>query len=189
MSEPISPEIEAMLEKLSPELAAKLRDTGKLSPDDVADYIHGDSITPRIPAASTSAAAWRERLIRTVEFDDGLAIQFRLVNMLALLDSDGDAPNPLLSIVGQHMNGQQAIGKTMMEDPAALHSLRLMLKDVMVKVVVAPPLIEQGHEDGIHVDDIPLEKQMAVFDQLMGGAGLASAQAFRQKQISPVVAP
>lgn len=137
----------------------------------------------------TSAAAWREKLIRTIEFEDGLAIKFRRINMLALLDSEGDAPNPLLSIVGQHMNGQQqAIGKKLMEDPTALHHLRVLLKDILVKVVIEPPLVEQEHEDGICVDDIDMEKQMAVFEALMGGgAGLKSAQAFRQQSTSPVV--
>jgi hypothetical protein len=177
----VSPEIMTLLEKYAPQLARLASDAGQqLTPDDIMEFMAAP------PATSTQA--WREKLTRTLDFEDGLAIKFRLINMLALIDSDGETPNPLLSIVAQHMNGkQEAIGKKLMEDPTALHSLRVMLKDIMVKVVVEPPLVEQGHPDGIHVDDISMEKQMAVFESLMGGTGLAAAQSFRPQPTSPVV--
>lgn len=138
----------------------------------------------------TSAAAWRAKLTRTIEFQDGLAIEYRVIDMLVLLDDNGDAPNPLMSVMAAQLSGGKSQDmSTLATDPQVLSHLQTMLRGIMIKVVINPPLIEQGHTDGISVDQITLDKKMAVFEDLMGGAeALNSALSFREEQTSPVVA-
>ncbi len=146
-----------------------------------------DALLSAVPP--TSAAAWREKLTRTINFPDGLAIEYRIVDMLVLLDDKGDAPNLLMASLSEQLfSGKQQDMSTMTTDPKMLSNLQTMLRNIMTKVVINPPLIEQGHADGISVDQISLDKKMAVFEDLMGGPeAVQAARSFRNEQASPVV--
>jgi hypothetical protein len=126
-----------------------------------------------------------------VDLGDGTEVKIRLMDVLSLLDGDGDTPNPLLAIVAGHTEGKKDPGESFMKDPQAIHSLRVTLNNVMKKVVIDPPLIEAGHPDGISVDEFTIEEKMLIFQALMGGGELlGSATGFREEpRASLVTAP
>jgi len=126
----------------------------------------------------TSIEAWRARRTITVDLD-GVAVKIKKWDLLALLSGDGDVPNPLLSAVSGHMGASDdEVGRALMSDPEKINSLRESLNAILLKVVVAPPLVEQGHEDGVSVDEFTLEEKMIVFEALAGGAALRAARRF-----------
>jgi len=136
----------------------------------------------------TGLAAWKEHLTETVEVGEGLAIRIRRLNVLTLLGGDG--PNPLMGIVGQFVGaGPAEVGSLMLSDPTALAGLREMLRGLLIQVVIEPPLVEQGVEDGVSVDEIPLEAQLAVFGAVFGGEDLLrGAERFPAGSAAAVVA-
>lgn len=138
----------------------------------------------------TSLAAWRERRVRVVELSDGLAVRIKVIDVLALLDGQGDAPNPLLGIAVGHTQGsEQEMGEALFNDPARVRALRTTLNEMLKRVVIEPPLVENGTAEGISVDDFSMEDKLAVFTALMGGAErLDAATRFREEPTSPVVA-
>lgn len=125
----------------------------------------------------TSLEAWRKNRTRTIQLENGTAVRVKTWDVMALLAEDG-APNPLLAAMVSRVEGQpapaqeggvEARGRAVMRDPAALASLRAMLNGLLIKVVVAPPLVEQGHADGISVDEFGFDEKLFIFTEMLGG--------------------
>lgn len=141
----------------------------------------------------TSLDAWRQRRTATLHLSGDVAVVYRQIDILSILDSDGNAPNPLMSIVQGHTkrsDGDEE-GGNMIANPEGVHALRTMLNDLLVRVVVSPPLTEQGNKDGVSVDDFTLEDKLTIFEALAGGAvNLDAAKRFPAQPTESVgVAP
>jgi hypothetical protein len=134
----------------------------------------------------TSVAAWREQTLTTIQLTDKLAVQVRMADVLMLL---GDV-NPLLQAL-QKMQGAEGDGMKVLQEPDALNKLTASLNDLLVKVMVSPPLVEQGHdpEEAISLAHIPLDYKIEIFSALIGGGDLLEKmQSFRDGPVSGVVA-
>jgi hypothetical protein len=140
--------------------------------------------------------AWREARLQEFSLQYGGVIRYRVADVLALLDEQGNAPNPLMAIIADHTKGTPSAaqarqtGAEIMTDPAKRGELRAMLNDIMVRLVVWPPLVEQGHEDGVSVDEFTIEEKMDIFTGLLGGQQrLDAASNFRPQPTGSLVAP
>jgi len=125
----------------------------------------------------TSIEAWRQHRTRVIQLEGGTAVRVKTWDVLALLAEDG-APNPLLAAIVGQVEGQpnanpegdaEARGRAVMRDPTALAHLRTMLNGLLIKVVVAPPLVEQGHAEGVSVDEFGLDEKLFIFTEMLGG--------------------
>lgn len=136
-----------------------------------------------------SLDAWKAKSIRVLEVAEGLAIQYKAYDLLELLTTDNEF-NPLLAEV--FSKGSNAVQQQMKSDPTAtMPKLLGLVNEIAVKVIVNPPLIEQGKEDGISVKEIPFMAKFALFQELMGGQQqLEDAKQFLEGQeTSMVIAP
>jgi hypothetical protein len=144
----------------------------------------------------TSIQAWRDKRTRLVDLPGGLAVKMRVFDPLILL-SEGEKgiPNPLLAVVSGNTKPQgadpEAAGRAFMQDPQNLARLRAMLNDMLIRFVIAPPLVEQGHKDGISVDEITLDEKMIIFNEMAGGEERlnAATRFLEEPSASLVVAP
>lgn len=142
----------------------------------------------------TSLEAWLENAVIVVPVSKKLALKIQVLDVMALMSGDGETVNPLMAIVSkaagtQGRASQVQLGAEIFRDEKALGALSKTLNDMLVKVVVSPPLIEQGFEKGISVNQIPFDAKMKVFFTLMGGEEkVGQLQQFRPEQ-SPTVAP
>lgn len=130
--------------------------------------------------------AWRESRLHTYTLEFGGEIQYRIVDVLALLDDEGNTPNPLLAIVAENTDPTPDNKKKKTPEakitPETLQVLRKELDRVMCEVVVYPPLLEQGHKDGVSLSEFSQEEKQDFFTQLMGGERqLDTAEKFREK--------
>lgn len=128
-----------------------------------------------------SAAAWKQALVAEYEFEmngQTLAIQYQSVDVLEVIASD--AGNPLLGALQASMNGQGSnpLAVSKPEDMAAIAG---MLNKLLVKAIVEPKLIEQGHEEGVSVANIPFSVKLELFSRLIGGGVIDQLEQFRQK--------
>jgi hypothetical protein len=139
----------------------------------------------------TSLQAWRERRTELVDLGGGVAVRIKKYDLLALLSAKNGVPNPLMALVAEHTgDSEQAIGQAVIKDPAKLDSLRTMLDEVALKVIVAPPLIENGNTEGISVNELSLDEKLTIFNALAGGERLTAVQTFLgQSSPSLVLAP
>lgn len=121
-----------------------------------------------------------------------MSVKYRLFDVLALIAGDNGTPNPLLNIIQGHTdprqaNAEKAAQKLSGED---LIALQKTLNDMMIKVVIEPPLVQQGHADGIDVDEFTIEEKMLIFTDLAGGEQqLDAALNFRPLPPGGLVAP
>lgn len=124
-----------------------------------------------------SAAAYRQRIERVAELETGIVVRLRMVDPLSFLGSGEDGmPNPLLAVVARAMKGgAQDAGRAAMQDPQAVGDFIKRLNGLVIKALVEPPLIEQGHADGLSVDELSLDDKMAIFGALMGGGAALDA--------------
>jgi hypothetical protein len=143
----------------------------------------------------TSIQAWRDKRTRLVDLPGGLAVKMRVFDPLILL-SEGEKgiPNPLLAVVSGNTKAAadpEAAGREIMQDPQNLARLRAMLNDMLIRFVIAPPLVEQGHKDGISVDEITLDEKMIIFNEMAGGEERlnAATRFLEEPSASLVVAP
>lgn len=140
----------------------------------------------------TSVEAWKQRGV-TIPLTGDVAVKIRMYDILALLSDDGDIPNPLLAVAQRRMKpgadeaDEDEAGRALMSDPKAVDALRGALNRIMIAVVIAPPLVEQGHADGVSVDAFSLEDKMIIFNELSGGdERLDAAARFPDAQTSRV---
>jgi len=128
--------------------------------------------------AAYSLDAWNEYGVEEVELTPQLSVKVQTYDVLAVIGTEN---NPLMRIVqnvGSVKNDAEA-GVAMFKDPEAVEQLRKTLNDLMVKVVVSPPLKEAGHEQGLPVDRLTLQHKMAIFLHLLGGEeAVGRAEAF-----------
>jgi len=142
----------------------------------------------------TSLEAWQEQSTIIVPVGKKLGLKIRVLDVMGLMAGDGETVNPLMSIISKAANNrgnlnQQQLGAEIFKDEKAFGGLVKTLDDILIKVLVSPPLIEQGFEKGISVNQIPFEAKMKVFFALMGGeAPVAQLSQFRGEE-SGVLAP
>lgn len=140
----------------------------------------------------TSLEAWREKRTRLVLLPGGLAMKMKVFDPLIMLGSGEDsAPNPLLAVVNGHTKREgdlEEAGRSLLSDPQNVNRLREMLNDMLIRFTMAPPLVEQGHADGISVDEITMDEKMTVFSEMMGGEErLNAAMSFHEESRASLV--
>ena len=138
--------------------------------------------------APSSLEAWQEFGIQEIQLTEQLSVKVYPIDVVAKL-SRGDDDNPLLSIVAAAVQGSSGdeVGPKLMEDPKTLAALSEKIDEILIEVMVSPPLIEQGDDEGISIGRIPFEHKMTIFNHLMGGSQLDQLEKFRGGQSSPVV--
>jgi hypothetical protein len=139
-----------------------------------------------------SVLAWQTYSTREIKLDEQLSVKVRSYDILTLLAGENGKGNPLMSVIVQAMGSgadQQSIGKSLMQKPEMISSISKMLNETMVAVVVEPPLIESGSENGISVNEIPFDFKLKIFFELVGGQErLNMAAGFHEIEGSGVVA-
>lgn len=130
-----------------------------------------------------SLEAWQAETIRTYEFSDKLAIRYRVMDPLAVLGASAQT-NPLIAIaMSEGGRVKFEINTEMIRDASKLFN------EIAVAVIVDPPLLEQGHKNGIPVSAIPLAVKQHIFEDLVGGIqALDAAKNVVEEQNSGVVA-
>lgn len=140
------------------------------------------------PQASATLEAWREFSIREIQLTEQLSVKVKPMDVIAWL-SRGEE-NPLLATVVQSTqqgtDGVEA-GANLMSDQERMGKLSKSLDDLMIEVMVSPPLIEQGHEHGIPVSKITFGQKMVIFKGLVDEEQLDQLSKFRGGQSSAVV--
>jgi len=138
----------------------------------------------------TNHQRWLERSLRTVDFGGGYQVTIRIKNELALMFNDDGLPNPLTSVIMDHM-GEHQLDKdpqelnmgSLLGDVTKTAALRNGLRDLLIEVIVDPPLLEQGNPDGVPVDTFRLDEQMRIFEEIFGGKDqLAKVEGFPAEQ-------
>lgn len=120
----------------------------------------------------TSSTAWHTHSTLTIALNEKLAVTVRRLDVIGYLTQD-DPPNPLLAVVARRSENPLS------QDPAALAAIHRTLDTLLLRVMLAPPLLEQGHPDGISLSSIPFAYKFAIFSALLGGeAALAQAAGF-----------
>jgi hypothetical protein len=142
----------------------------------------------------TSLEAWREKRTRIIPLPGGLAIKMKVFDPLMILAAGEDGvPNPLLAVVNGNtkQDDREEAGRALLSDPQNVNQLREMLNRMIIDFALAPPIKEQGHEDGISVDEITMDEKMTIFTEMMGGdERLSAAMRFPEEpRASLVVAP
>jgi len=144
----------------------------------------------------TSLEAWQEYSAVTITLTDQLAVKVRRYDVLSLLNQQNLAKmNPLLQVLQQAVDGKDAanVGKSLLKSPESLGVLSEILNEVLVQVIIEPPLLEQpGHDsqNAISVNHIPIEFKFRIFMELIGGMEkLTQLVSFQQQQAAGVVAP
>lgn len=137
--------------------------------------------------------AWREARLQEYPLENGGNVKLRTVDMLALMNEDGNVPNPLMAIIVEHTDTRkkkdaQQASEDVMATPEQRTMLREELNRVMIAVVAWPPLKEQGYEDGIGVDEFSTGEKMDIFIFLLGGKRLDNAVNFRPEPPGGLVA-
>src|SRR5688572_2154142 len=100
--------------------------------------------------------AWERATLSTYEFEmngERLTIRYQTIDILELLAVD--VSNPLMAALQNSMGGQDLSMKGIIQKPEDLEKVVSMLNDMMTKSVVEPPLLEQGHQEGISLSRIP----------------------------------
>lgn len=127
---------------------------------------------------NTSLDAWNQHAAMTIILTDELAVKVRTYDVLSLLASG--KKNPLMGIANKltGVKDAEAAGNALMDDPESVAQLTETLNKMLIEVVVSPPLKEQGHEEGISVNQFTLEWKMMVFNALIGGHAVNRAETF-----------
>ena len=138
--------------------------------------------------------AWRESRLQTYALEFGGEIQYKVVDVLAMLDDDGNAPNPLMAMVAGHTDPTPDSKKKKQPDkaitPAEMQAIRKEMDRIMIAVIVTPPLLEQGYEGGVSVAEFAMEEKQDIFTILMGGEQrLSRAEDFRAQPSEGLVVP
>ena len=136
----------------------------------------------------TSVEAWRQNRTQTIHLNNGVAVRVKLFDVLALGNDGCGVGNPLLASVfemrqqaGEDADPETVGERIMTQDPDKVENLRQALNRMLIQVVLAPPLIEQGHEQGISVDEFTFEEKSFIYGEIMGGEQLDAAMTFREK--------
>jgi hypothetical protein len=120
---------------------------------------------------TNSIQAWREARLQTYPLDFGGEIKYMPGDVLAML-GDGEDTNPLMAIIAQHTdpNPKKAAESAVKNiTPEELIGISTALNAIMIKIVHWPPLIEQGHEEGVSVNELGITEKMNIFMELAGG--------------------
>ncbi len=146
--------------------------------------------------AATSLEAWNEFNSEIIQVSDRLAIEVAGYDVMALLTG---GRNPILAII-QDMVERDAEGKpqldkineaAMLDRPEKLAELSQALDQLLIDIVINPPLKEQGHDNGYSLKKIPFNYKMKVFEHISGGEqALTATQRFHTPETaSLVIAP
>lgn len=133
--------------------------------------------------APSSLEAWEQFGIREIQLTEQLSVRVRPMDVIAWLSRDED--NPLLAtIVQSTQDGTKAAeaGANLMSDGERMAQLSAKLDALMVEVMVSPPLLEQGSENGIPVARITFGQKMAIFFALIDEEQLGKLENFRSGQ-------
>ncbi len=140
----------------------------------------------------TSLESWQEHNTVTVMFSDNLGFKMRHIDVASWLTAQKD--NPLMATLQTSMkqgnNPEKAMKDVLTDDKDALGNLANMLNDLLIEVVIEPPLAEQGNDpaESISLMSVLLEHKMLAFSALSGGDQFAQMSQFRSGQASNVVA-
>ena len=114
-----------------------------------------------------------------------VVVRYKVLDILELLAHD-NVDNPVLGkLIG---SVQQGGGEGVGRDPAAIAQIAAKIKPIMVDIIIDPPLIEQGHQHGVSVSQIPPGVKLEIFMDLIGGDQLGAAETFRREQKKSMVA-
>lgn len=142
----------------------------------------------------TSLEAWEQTSTRTLLYETQYGqqgVKFRIIDPLVILGEEGDAPNPLMGVVNKHIKPgevdepesetkeqrDERLGQVIMSDIESRTALSQSLNSLAIKVIIAPPLLEQGHNPGISVNSIPLHVKIDMFVAMFGGVEKLDAAA------------
>lgn len=127
----------------------------------------------------SSLDAWRQHNTRDIPVSEHLSMRVRHYDVLALIAGDDGADNPLLNVIARAAGvGSSEQPGQLMNSPETLKALATTLNNLLIKVVISPQLLEQGHKDGISVTEIPFEYKMRVFEAMIDAEGLPRAAEF-----------
>lgn len=146
--------------------------------------------------APTSVDAWNQYNSEIIPVSDRLSIEVAGYDVMALLTG---GRNPILAII-QDMVERDAEGKpqldkinegALLDKPEKLAELSKALDQLLIDIVISPPLKEQGFEDGYSLVRIPFNYKMRVFEHISGGEqALTAAERFHPAETpSLVIAP
>lgn len=133
-----------------------------------------------------SAEAWQEHNTLTVMFTEDLGFKVRHIDIASwLADQKG---NPLMATLQKSMKEGGKPLDVIGENENAIEGISSIIDQLLIAVVIEPPLVEQGHEDGLSLKNVMISYKMEVFQQLTGGQQYAQMNQFRGGQAGNVVA-
>jgi hypothetical protein len=142
---------------------------------------------------ATSIDAWNEFNSEVIQVSERLAIEVAGYDVMALLTG---GRNPILAIIQDMVErdeqGKPQLGKmdesALIDQPEKLEALSKALDQLLVDIVINPPLKEQGHENGYSLVRIPFNYKMKVFEHISGGdQALTAAERFHQAETASLV--
>lgn len=147
--------------------------------------------------APTSLDAWNQHTTETIPLTDDLSVEIQSVDFLALLTAE-QGTNPLLALIQDIVNrdeknlpqidAENVDMNKLLADPAKLKAMVDGLDSLLKKIVISPPLLEQGHTDGIPLARFKTEWKMKIFEHISGGTmQLETAQRFHQTEAASLV--
>lgn len=137
----------------------------------------------------TSAAAWKAKAYDVIEIDDELAIKVKRVDVLTILTNPKLANNPLLGSLQKRMqvsiDGGVETG-SQPDTPVDMAAIGELANEVALALIVEPRLTtdpKDDSEDVLHIDLLPLQVKLKVFEHIMGGSDLLNqVQTFPEGQ-------
>ncbi len=143
--------------------------------------------------APTSLEAWNQYNSEIIPLNDHLAIEVAGYDVMALLTGGS---NPLLAIL-QDLVEKDAEGKpqldsineaALLDKPEKLAALSAALDQLLIDIVISPPLKEQGNANGYPLVRIPFNYKMKVFEYVSGGEqALTAAERFHPAETTSLV--
>lgn len=152
-----------------------------------------------------SLEAWQEATTQVATFEvhgKPVGVKYRTLDVSEfLLASEDGVGNPILAELqkalqidskaldqNQFKVDVQALLSAVFSD-GVLPELKKRLDRYLIEAVVAPPLVEQGHKDGLPVRMIPTQVKLEIFFAQFGGWERVQALAtFQQGQAASMVA-
>ncbi|RMH11463.1 MAG: hypothetical protein D6698_16315 [Gammaproteobacteria bacterium] len=114
---------------------------------------------------------------------DHLSVLVKTQDILAMMS----VKNPLLASI-RAMMGDGDTMQNVLQNPKTFAEFTNALNELLCDVIIAPPLIENGAEDGVSINQLTMDWKLKIFYALVGGKGtLEQAETFRDGQGTGVV--
>lgn len=134
----------------------------------------------------TSLDAWKEHNTFTIMFSDDLGFECKNIDVLQWMNEQKG--NPLLATLQKSMKSDDDPLADADEDTIELFTQ--FINDLLVELVVSPPLTEQGNapEESYSLRNVSFAHKVMVFEELTGGKMFNKVSSFREITPSNVVA-